>query len=328
MCSQGRQVGNGVGTRLTFRGVRGEDACAGNLGTHTQQTTKFAIHESLLPMQTDKAVGVCEQLAASGGHSGAAGDALPRLMVVLAHPDDETLALGGRMHSLRQARFITVTDGVPPDGVDAQAHGFHSLLEYGKARRRELEAVFRLATLDPQSAIALELSPGVTVSDQSAARSLSCIAETLATHIVEFQPEAILTHPYEGGHPDHDACAFAVWAAARLANFSGPILEAPFYYAQNGRMVTGRFSSGDPGIQATLTPHQLCFKAKLLACFSSQQETLSLFRNETERFRVAPIYDFTTRPTAEPLHYEQYPWGTNGDEFCALARESLCELNL
>lgn len=279
-------------------------------------------------MQSQPAALACEQLAALVDHPGTANNAAPRLLVVLAHPDDETLALGGRMHLLQHTRFVTVTDGVPLDGADASAHGFSSLLEYGRARRRELEKALRLASLDPQSASALEISPGVTVSDQCAARALTRIAGAIAAEIREFQPEAVLTHPYEGGHPDHDACAFATRAAVLLAGFSGPIVEAPFYHAEHGTMITGRFASGDAGVLSSLTPEQSRSKSALLACFASQAETLSLFRTDTERFRTAPHYDFTTRPTAGPLHYEQFPWGMDGDTFCALAQQSLRELNL
>ena len=39
----------------------------------------------------------------------------------------------------------------------------------------------------------------------------------------------VLTHAYEGGHPDHDAVAFAVHRAARRT--SAAVVEMPFYHA-------------------------------------------------------------------------------------------------
>ena len=46
-------------------------------------------------------------------------------------------------------------------------------------------------------------------------------------------PTSILTHAYEGGHPDHDAVAFAVAAAVRVAGRAADttIVEMPFYRA-------------------------------------------------------------------------------------------------
>ena len=49
---------------------------------------------------------------------------LLRLMIVVAHPDDETIALGGQINRLRDALLLHVTDGAPRDGEDARHHGF------------------------------------------------------------------------------------------------------------------------------------------------------------------------------------------------------------
>ena len=53
-----------------------------------------------------------------------------RLLIVVAHPDDETITLGGQMWRLRDALLLHVTDGAPRDGEDAQRHGFteHQLI--------------------------------------------------------------------------------------------------------------------------------------------------------------------------------------------------------
>jgi LmbE family N-acetylglucosaminyl deacetylase len=252
----------------------------------------------------------------------------PRLLVVLAHPDDEVLALGGRMDWLKDTRFVAVTDGVPLDGADARAHGFKSLAEYGAARRAELNAALRLAGLNPACATGLRLASRGEVSDQRAAFSLVEISRALACEISQSKPEAVLTHPYEGGHPDHDACALAVSAAMRLSGFTCPVIEAPFYHAREGGMRTGAFLSGDAGVESRLTQQQKENKRARLACFASQSETLALFDIGTERFREAPLYDFSQRPTAEVLYYERYPWCMDGDKFCALAVAARRELGL
>ncbi len=81
--------------------------------------------------------------------------------------------------------------------------------------------------------------------------------------------DAVLTHAYEGGHPDHDAVAFAAHAAARRAG--RPVFEMPFYHAApegwarqvflpvqdhallpSGEKVPGRWDEGRTG--ATVTP--------------------------------------------------------------------------
>src|SRR6185437_9724842 len=51
----------------------------------------------------------------------------------------------------------------------------------------------------------------------------------------------VFTHAYEGGHPDHDAVAFAVHAACRLSDIPPAIVEMPYYHRQDGRLITGEF---------------------------------------------------------------------------------------
>jgi LmbE family N-acetylglucosaminyl deacetylase len=50
---------------------------------------------------------------------------------------------------------------------------------------------------------------------------MASIARTLAELIEQIRPAAIFTHAYEGGHPDHDAAAFAVHCAVGLVSRRG-----------------------------------------------------------------------------------------------------------
>ena len=148
----------------------------------------------------------------------------------------------------------------------------------------------------------------------------------------------MLTHPYEGGHPDHDTCAFAVHTALRVLSGSSvsvalpPVVEAPFYHAgDGGRMHTGRFLYDEPGCEChvfELSAEEQANKQARLACFGSQAETLAQFSTTQEVFRFAPLYDFTLPPHPGKLFYEQFPWGMSGDRFRALAAEALEQLAL
>ena len=253
---------------------------------------------------------------------------LPRLLVVLAHPDDEVLALGARLERLAGTRLLTVTDGAPVDGADAQHHGFASLETYREARRRELACALAHAGVANGIATVLALT---SVPDQTAALHLSGLTQSVAAAVAAFSPEAVLTHPYEGGHPDHDACAFAVHAALRLLPDAGnastrmaPVLiEAPFYHAgADGFLQTGSFLADRPSpttVVCELSPEEQANKRARLACFTSQAETLAQFGVARELFRLAPSYDFTQPPHPGQLFYERFPWGMSGERFRTLA---------
>ncbi len=264
----------------------------------------------------------------------------PRLLVVLAHPDDEVLALGARLERLTEAHLVTVTDGAPADAIDARHHGFATLEAYRSARRRELARALIHAGVSPEITSPLAGTAPIPVPDQTAALHLRELTHAVAAAIRSFAPEAVLTHPYEGGHPDHDACAFAVHGAVLLLKKSQSpledqasmplILEAPFYHAgDGGTMQTGSFlrSAASPAtIVCKLSQAEEANKRARLACFTSQAETLAQFGAERELFRVAPRYDFTQPPHPGQLFYERFSWGMTGARFRALATDAVEQL--
>ena len=252
---------------------------------------------------------------------------MPAAMVVVAHPDDETIALGGRMGRFQEAHFVHVTDGAPRNEQDSRAHGFGALSDYRAARAEELKCMFMTAGLAAVSCSCLN------VPDQEASLNLAEITRQLVRHITHHDPEVIFAHPYEGGHPDHDGCAFAVHHAVELNRARGGrrplILEAPFYNADPNGFTSGTFlERGErmPEIAYSLTPDERKRKHALIECFATQKETLKGFHDETERYRIAPVYDFTRPPHAGKLLYENYPWGMSCERFCQLAQEAAEDL--
>ncbi|WP_162601453.1 PIG-L deacetylase family protein [Occallatibacter savannae] len=252
---------------------------------------------------------------------------MPCAMVVVAHADDETIALGARMERLDGAHFVHVTDGAPRNEEDSRAHGFKSLDDYREARAAELARMFQEAGLQRASSV------GLHFRDQEAGLHLTEITRQIAEQVALREPEIIFTHPYEGGHPDHDACAFAVHHAVEMNRARGGrrplVLEAPFYHAGRTGFEAGRFLRLDgwmPEIAYELSEEERAQKRKLMACFVSQRETLKGFDDAWERFRIAPVYDFTHPPHSGKLLYENYPWGMTSERFCQLAEEAEGEL--
>ena len=252
----------------------------------------------------------------------------PTTVIIVAHPDDEVVGAGARLPRLRQAVFVHVTDGAPYDLRDATANGFSTRHEYALARRQELIAALALAGIAPQQAHELGYV------DQEATLYLADLSHRIATLLGDLQPTVVLTLPYEGGHPDHDATAFAVHAACRLLEqhrvLPPTLIEMTSYHNGSQGIVGHEFlpGTGDQVTTLVLSEAECDFKRRLLDCFPTQQHTLCWFSMDIECFRLAPRYDFTRPPHAGQLFYECFPWGMTGPRFRSLAHQAMQTLRL
>src|SRR3972149_1548020 len=252
------------------------------------------------------------------------------VLVVAAHPDDECVAAGALYKYLERAVFAHITDGAPRNLVDALARGFATASEYADARRLELHSALSLAGVRPQDC----LQAGI--ADQEASKRLVDATEWVRDRIKGVEPETILTLAYEGGHPDHDAAAFAAHAAAALLRQEGvqppPIIECSLYHAGDGgsrRMSPGFLPREDvEPITFILTEEDRRLKREMLDRFITQSGVLRFFTVEDERFRPAPKSDFTLPRHEGKLYYESFDWGQDGLLWREEAGRSLARLGL
>lgn len=243
------------------------------------------------------------------------------ILIVAAHPDDEILGAGGQIPDWSSVFTLHLTDGAP--------RGFPERDSYLATRRQELHSALELA------GIPSERRTGFAVVDQETSHHLAEMSLALRDLLSTIQPHLLITHPYEGGHPDHDSAALIAQAAVHLRPKRSKPLRVEFTSYHNAapfvdsRLETGTFLPGSIDeccVELTVERRQL--KRRILDCFASQAEMISRFDISRERFRPAPEYDFARPPHPGMLLYDSQDWGIKSVEWRRLAMDAGRQLGL
>jgi LmbE family N-acetylglucosaminyl deacetylase len=290
-------------------------------------------------------------------------DLTGRVLVLVAHADDESVCYGALMQRMRGAVVVIATDGAPRDEYFWGRFG--SREAYAAVRRDEARRALRLAGVRELVLLAEEDS---RLEDQRLFLNLAAAHERLQRLLQRVKPEVILTLAYEGGHPDHDSCSVL---GARLGRqFGVPVWETPVYSRayeqartnppsdrkQDGRIgpplavvgapadptlgnnglasVTGEASNGKMRIQqfihetgdevaVQIAERELEIKRAMCAQYVSQGEFLQTFDVRREVVRPQVRYDYGRPPHEGRTNYEQWQWWMKVQEVCAKFEEFL-----
>ena len=251
-----------------------------------------------------------------------------KAVLLVAHPDDETIGASACMGRICNCMVVFLTDGAPRDPALRSPRATGSRAKYARMRRDEAITALALVGVTPNRILFLG---GV---DQEAVHEAPILAERFATLLQQIQPDIIITHPYEGGHPDHDAAALIAVLSCRMLerekNTTPAVLEMTSYHLCDGRCVTGEFLPHDGGQNAgkeeltlLLWPEERNRKEQMLSAYVSQQVVLSGFSVGPERLRPAPAYDFTSPPHPGKLWYESLGWPMTGNLWREIAARIL-----
>ncbi len=212
-----------------------------------------------------------------------------RTVLLVAHPDDESIGAGILLQRLRPAYVVFCANGPswwPPDWL---IYGF----PHKRAQLRKQEAHHAIGITGKNHNIRFLGYPDgwlVTHLDD-AYRSLTPLLRT-------WQPEQVVTHAFEGGHDDHDACSFLACQLSKVFGFQ--VWEMPLYYrdAATGAVIRQSFTTDDPGseIVTPISGHELAVKRAMLSAHKSQQKIIGPFDPGIEKFRRQVLHDYSRRP--------------------------------
>ncbi len=249
-----------------------------------------------------------------------------RVAIVVAHPDDETVGMGAQMSRFADPVLILATDGVPKSMKWSLRRGFAGREEYAVARMTEFRRAISVLGLREGNIISLGLT------DQEVVHHIAGTARRLAGLFTHRRTGVVITHAFEGGHPDHDAVAFAAQAACvlmRRRSVQPPALvEAPYYHSRRDRDIFHEFCPirGSEETHVPLTISQRRTKRQALNLYVTQRELLSRFDIGQERFRRAPRHDFLRVPGDDTPYYERHRLGMTRRRWRDLAASAARQL--
>jgi LmbE family N-acetylglucosaminyl deacetylase len=245
-----------------------------------------------------------------------------RVAVLAAHPDDETIGASTLLARLPGTQIIYLTDGAPRNRNLWPPNMHGSREEYAEVRGHE--AASALAHVG----VSRGQLHWMGAVDQEAVLNVRGLSRQLSELLAQLGTNLLITHPYEGGHPDHDCAALvARLALPRLQGAGVPSLcEMTSYHARDGRCVTGEFLNPDAPteIVCELRAEDRERKRHMMDEYKSQRLVLENFPIVSERLRTAPEYDFTKPPHEGKLWYEHMGW-TTGQRWRDLATRTLAQ---
>lgn len=212
-----------------------------------------------------------------------------RILLIVAHPDDESLGAGILLQRNPNTHVVFCTSGAPHRLSIWRRFG--SPWHYARIRENEARAALRIAGIEDFTFLRFR--------DGKLYRALPKLYGRLAKIVNTWKPLLIVTHAFEGGHQDHDVCSFL---CARLSlSFNVPVQEMPLYRPDsgNGHLVYQTFrESNNEGELLEPTSAELQTKQKMVSAHESQGAVTSEFDVARELFRPQLRHDYQ-RPAAE-----------------------------
>jgi LmbE family N-acetylglucosaminyl deacetylase len=223
-----------------------------------------------------------------------------RILLLVAHPDDEVVACAASIARAR-AQGSTISALYLTHGCLAQ----EALWSWQRKHYHEYVAI-RRAEAD-KAATALGLQP-VGWADRPARhlwRDMPQVFQEITQAIDQYRPDQIWVPAYEGGNPDHDALnAIGFKCKSRLS-----VLEFAEYHFLGGKPHAQEFISTDDTTRTlALTVDERIAKKEALEIYKSEKKNLSYVGVTQESYRSLALYDYGHKPHQGTLWYERFQW--------------------
>lgn len=231
-----------------------------------------------------------------------------RILVLSPHQDDESLGLATFLQRMQGDKYIVyLTNGAPHKGYPIQKNKmfppFSNPDEYAAVRKKEALKATRILEI-PCANITFWDSV-----DSCLALDLEQRFDDLKGLINRINPDIILSPPYEGAHPDHDACAVLAKTINRTCAGKVKCYEYALYNQVGGIPRFNDFMTDSDSEEYAImaSPEELRLKNLIIDCYISQKgDIVDRFPRDIERIRPAEFWTINGQKPASLSFAEKY----------------------
>jgi N-acetylglucosamine malate deacetylase 1 len=223
-----------------------------------------------------------------------------RILILVAHPDDEVVACAASIARAR-AGGATVT-------TLYLTHGCVAREGMWPWRRKQYDSCIAVRRAEADAAaMALGVQPvgwGLRPA-RFLWRELPEVFKEVESALAQYKPDQMWVPAYEGGNADHDALnAVGFKLKSKLS-----VLEFSEYNFFGGRVRSQRFISSDETVRVVmLTAEERTAKRAALKIYASETGNLSVIDVEQESYRPLSSYNYELPPHQGKLWYTRFQW--------------------
>lgn len=223
-----------------------------------------------------------------------------RILVLIAHPDDEVVGVAAALMRVRAA-------GAKTYGVYL-SHGCLAKDTLWRWERSTYETMVAQRFAEAQKAadyLGLDIvGPQPTRAAREIWPHLQAVHDDVLNAMHHCRADVVWAPAYEGGNPDHDALN------ALAITLKGPMLYeySEYHYAGQKNHSNDFIMKRGDEMMITLCDDERVMKRKTLKFYASEQKNLGSITCQQEMLRPLKAYDYSRPPHIGTLGYARFAW--------------------